>query len=939
MTPLATAFFSETTITFVVLGLATGALYALVALGVVLTYRASGVLNFAAGALGAFAAFLFYSLHDNHGWPLLPALLVALAVGAGIGALMQVLVMEVLRKVSLLGKLIACLGLMSLGQGLVDVVFNPTEVIQPNTFLPTTLVHITGSLVLGEDRLILIGGALALALVLGVVYKRTTFGLATAAVAENRMVAASSGWSPSAIELVNFSLAGVLSAGAAILLAPIVGLDATTLTLIVLPALAAALVGRFSSFTITVGAALLIGVITAVLSLQQAGIASALGAQSSSLGDLPDVVPLLIIVVAMTMRGRARLQRGESIARLPMPGDGRVPIGKTAIGIAVALTLMFTLSASWQASFLITLASGILVLSVVVLTGYAGQLSLAQYALAGFGAWVAARLAATQGFPFEAALVAGIVLTVPVGLLVALPALRTRGVDLAVATLALAEMISAIVFNNGTLTGGFVGTTVPTPRFFGLDINPITHAGRYGTFALVAFVLVALMVSNLRRGRSGRRLLAVRANERAAASLGVHVYSAKLYAFALSSAIAALAGVLIGFQNPNVQFADFDVFGSINTVLYAVVGGVGWVSGALIGAVQTSGAAMSTAINDIFARLGNLPAWLLVFTGVAVVLTLRMAPDGVAALQSAQWRQLTGGLQDRLRTRLSLPRQHRNLGPPEPGRARRPATLAVEGVTVRFGGVVALDDVSFTVSPGEVVGLIGPNGAGKTTLIDVVTGFTKPDAGSVLLDGSPMDTWSPEQRARRGLARSWQAVELFEEMTVQENLLVAADRKQPSRYLTDLVRPGRLTPNDAMNETIERFELTPHLGAQPSKLPHGIARLVGIARAIVTEPSVLLLDEPAAGLDIHESRELGQEIRAISQRSGIGILLIEHDVNLLMSICDRIVVLDFGRKIAEATPEEVGSDPAVIAAYLGEAHEAPATSASPEVATPPVSPS
>jgi sulfate-transporting ATPase len=913
VTLLATAFFSQATVRFVLIGLATGALYAIVALGVVLTYRASGVLNFATGSLGAIAAFLFYSLRDNHGVPWVLALIIALVVGAAIGAITQFLVMTLLRRVSVLGKLIATLGLMTVGQGLINVIWKPTMVTQPNSILPTKLVKITSQIVIPEDRLFLLGGALIAAAILRVVYTRTTFGLATSAVAENRRVAAASGWSPTVVELVNFVVAGVLSAAAAILLAPIVGLDPTVLTLVVLPSLAAALVGRFSSFTITVLAALLIGIATAELSLFQSSIASVVGLSQSSLGDLPDVVPLLIIIIATAMSGRARLQRGDVLSRLPLPGSGRVPVARLLLASAVGLVLVFVLSANWQVSLLTTFAWAIIVLSVVVVTGYCGQLSLCQYALAGFGAWVAARLASTQGFPFEAALAVGVVLTIPVGLLVALPALRTRGVNLAVATLGLAEMISAIVFNNGSLTGGFIGTTVSAPHFFGLNLDPIAYPARYAAFALVAFVLCGLIVANVRRGRAGRRMLAVRANERAAASLGVGVYGAKLFAFGLSSAIAALGGILLAFENPNVQFTSFDVFGSINAVLYAVVGGAGWAAGALVGAVQVAGAAANTLINDIV-NFNQLPNWLLVFSGVAVVVILRSAPDGLAALASAQWRALAARLP-------APPRRWRTDAAPrrEVRESRPPAALSVQGLTVRFGGVVALNDVSFAVAPGEIVGLIGPNGAGKTTLLDVVTGFTRQSEGTVCLDGEAVERRSAERRARDGMARSWQVIELFEEMTVRENLLVAADRQDPRRYLTDLLRPGRPTTTDLLEEIVGEFELTEHLDDRPSKLPQGTARLVGIARAIVTEPRILLLDEPAAGLDAHESAELGRAIRGVSKRSGIGILIVEHDVNLLMSICDRIVVLDFGRKIAEGTPQEVSRDQAVIAAYLGAA--------------------
>ena len=240
-------------------------------------------------------------------------------------------------------------------------------------------------------------------------------------------------------------------------------------------------------------------------------------------------------------------------------------------------------------------------------------------------------------------------------------------------------------------------------------------------------------------------------------------------------------------------------------------------------------------------------------------------------------------------------------------------------IAVNFGGVVALDHLSFTVEPGEVVGLIGPNGAGKTTLLDVVTGFTAPTVGSVRFGDEIIDGWSVERRARAGIVRSWQAVELFEEMSVRDNLLVAADDQSPRYLLSDLVRPGRPQPTELMNELVAEFDLEDVLDDRPSTLPHGVARLVGIARALVTEPTVLLLDEPAAGLDDREGAELGEAIRSVASRRNIGILLVEHDVPLLLQTCDRIVVLDFGRQIAEGSPEEIARDDTVIDAYLGSA--------------------
>jgi ABC-type branched-subunit amino acid transport system ATPase component/ABC-type branched-subunit amino acid transport system permease subunit len=915
---------------FGLLGIATGSLYGLVALGVVLTYRASGVLNFSTGAVGAVGAFVTYNLRDSShlSWEL--ALLLGLAAGGALGALTRWLIMGLLRHASNLSKLVATLGILTVCQGLITLIWpssqNSQSVNLPTSLLPAgpnDLVHLFGisGLPITQDRLIIIGIVVVLVVVLRLVYTKTMFGLATSAVAENAEAAAAGGLSTGSIELINFVISGVLSAGAAILLAPIIGLDAATLTLIIVPAMAAALLGRFNSFSLTLAGAMLIGVLQSEITRF---------VTSANLAGLSDAVPVGIIVLITVVGGRSRLARGDTVSRLPFPGAGRVPLGRVVLAAAALSLACIVLNAGWASSITVLAALAVVVLSVVVVTGYGGQLSLCQGALAGLGAWLTARFLLV-GIPFELAVLLGILITVPAGLVVAVPALRTRGVTLAVATLALGALISSIVFNNASLTGGYEGLTIQNEQFFGLNVDPILHPVAYSLFTVGAFVVAGLLVANVRRGRSGRRLLAVRGNERAAAALGIGVYGAKLYAFGLGAAIAALGGVLIAFQVNYLNLSQFNVFASITVVEYAVIGGIGWISGVVLGALLAPGAPISYAFSSLF----DLNNWLVPLAGLGTIVVIAQAPDGVAANLSYRFQTLRSTVGVSVKSKVQGWSNKVAPGPSRPGaeerpRERPPFAIEVRNVSVWFGGVQALDDVSFTIHPGEVLGLIGPNGAGKTTLLDTITGFTRPGAGSVLLDGVPIDSWSPERRARAGIGRSWQAVELFDGMTVRENLLVAADDQSRWRYAKDLVRPGRRPTSAVIDDVAEALGLEELLDERTTALSQGNARLVGIARAVVAEPAVLLLDEPAAGLDSHETEEFGSVVRMLADRMGMGVVLIEHDVPLVISVCDRIVVLDFGHQIAEGTPAEIGQDEQVISAYLGVATEPEGSTLTPE---------
>jgi branched-chain amino acid transport system ATP-binding protein len=248
--------------------------------------------------------------------------------------------------------------------------------------------------------------------------------------------------------------------------------------------------------------------------------------------------------------------------------------------------------------------------------------------------------------------------------------------------------------------------------------------------------------------------------------------------------------------------------------------------------------------------------------------------------------------------------------------------LEVRDLAVRYSGLNAVDHVSLTVEPGTIVGLIGPNGAGKTTLVDALTGFTTPSTGAVLFGGEDITRTPAHRRSSRGLARTFQSIELFEDLTVREQLLVSTERTRWFSMVTEALRPHREPDNDAIEWALDLLDLSEHAYRLPRELSQGQRKLVGVARALAGRPSLVLLDEPAAGLDTHESEMLGHRLRGLIDH-GITVLLVDHDVGLVLGVCDSIWVLEFGRIIAHASPDEIRSDAAVVAAYLGDQYHRP----------------
>jgi ABC-type branched-subunit amino acid transport system ATPase component/branched-subunit amino acid ABC-type transport system permease component len=889
-----------------VLGLGTGAIYSLLAVGLTVVYRGSGVLNFAQGAFAMASAYMLYQLRASTGWSFPVCIVLVVVMAAIAGALVQLVIMNRMHRSSPLARVVVTLGLLVVLESIESIKYGDS-VLALSNFLPFGVWHITNGIVLPWSSLVTLLVSAGVAAVLWGLYRLTKFGLATSAVAENPQVAASLGHSPNFVATVNWAIGCGLAGLGGCLIAPVTGLDVTNLSDLVLPAIAAAVVASFRSFPIALGAGLLIGVVQAEVSLY----VSATG--------WSDAVPFFLIMLLLILRGTNLPLRDNVLQRLPAVTPARIKTRHVLLGLAVLLVVANFTGTRWQQGELTTVLAAIVALSVVVVTGYAGQISLVNYGLAGVGALAASQLAVHQHVSLVPALLFGTVVTVAVGVVIALPAIRTRGVNLAIVTLGFGIFIFEVVLSNFKYAGANLQLFVGAPTLFGWPIGSPEHINRYTSLVAVVFVGVAVLVLNLRRGVTGRRLIAVRGNERAAASVGVSVPVMKLAAFGVSAFIAAIGGILFAFQTANPSFqSGYDDFSSISLVTLVVLGGVGFVSGATFAGCAVVGGILSA----VFIKWNWFQEYLPLWGGLLVIMQLIIFPDGL----------MPGHFHLRM-FRVTIPAQIAALkarfrpgaavAPTAAPRAEKstpsrvaPIALEVRGLKVHFGGVMAVDDVSLDVNPGEILGLIGPNGAGKTTVIDAITGFVR-SSGSIVFGGERLDHFSVQRRAAHGLARSFQSVELFDDLSVAENIAVACEPWHVGSLFRDSVVPRTLALSQAALQAVEDFGLGPYLDRKPGELSFAQRRLIGIARSVARAPSILLLDEPGAGLDAREVVELGVLIRALASEWGMGVVLVEHHLDVVVSTCDRIVVLAQGRVISQGAAEDVMNDDDVQIAYTG----------------------
>ena len=622
---------------FVLLGLGAGAVIAGIAMAVVITYRGSGIINLAIGAVAMVAGYLFWALRSdffNVTLPTAPAVAVTMLGAVLLGVLSEVAVFRPLRTSSPLAKLVASLGILLTLQATMLLWFGTASKPIPSVF-PTDIVNVFDATI-PANRFWMAGVVVLMALALGALFRWTRFGLATRAASENEVFGMLAGLSPNQLSMANTMLASALAGAMGIVAAPLAQADSTTLVFFIVPALAAALFAGFTSLAIACLAGFGIGVGQSLMFW-----ASTLSWFPTDRGNpLPGVQALLtflLLVFALSLRGASLPSRGELVEkRLPLaPRPQR--LARPAVVLAVVgVVLLIVLPFGYRQALMLSLAGMVVCLSLVVITGFVGQVSLAQVTLAGVAGFAVSHMIVRAGIGFPWGPIVGSVAGVVVGLIVGASALRVRGASLAVVTLAGVVAIEQFGFANSRWGAGASGSPVEQPRLFGVDLgfsagfrglDGKVPSPVLGFVYLVVVIALCLLVGQLRRSVLGQQMLAIRANERAAAAAGVNVARVKITAYAISSFIAGTAGWMYAYNFGSVSAARFGILIALAFVAFAYIGGITMVSGAVIGGLVATEGLVPYFFQTQLNISGN---WTLLVGGLILIVTLIQNPEGVA---------------------------------------------------------------------------------------------------------------------------------------------------------------------------------------------------------------------------------------------------------------------------------------------------------------------
>lgn len=642
---------------------------------------------------------------------------------------------------------------------------------------------------------------------------------------------------------------------------------------------------------------------------------------------------------------------------------------KAVLLIAALLAFPFIVTNPYYVHLAVTIAIySILVLGLDIVFGYTGEVSLGHAALLGIGAYTAGCLYFQLGLGLVPALPAGVIVAALFGALLALPALQVTGPYLAMVTLAFGTIIQILINEMTFLTNGPMGITIQKPllidfrdwsppedSFFDMKLSAMREFEYY--FIVIFFLLLSIVfVNRVIASRFGRAFEALRDSPIASDCMGVSVYRYKVMAFVISAGMAGLSGVLFAYSEQYVAPNNFGVELAITFLLAVTMGGRKSRVGPILGAVIIVLLPNLLADISLFRIIAGVIAVIALAAGAAswrkadnkmsvvipVVLCLAFFGFAVSLSQITDWRlsifgamilfvvyYLPDGIFGFVR-RLLRVREHAVINasgdssrvwtaPPEVAGGQ--SLLSVEKILMQFGGLKALNEVDLEVKPRTIHGLIGPNGSGKSTMMNVLTGIYQPTDGEVRLEGKRISGRKPPEIAAAGVARTFQNVQLFGELTLIENIMVGLHHTYRSSLAEVALRTGR-AKREERDAQIRAASILGFVGLEAlaneeaRNLPYGKQRLLEIGRALALDPKLLLLDEPAAGLTAPDIVELVEIIRKIRDH-GISLILIEHHMDVVMSLCDTVTVLDFGQKIAEGPPSMVQADERVVAAYLG----------------------
>jgi ABC-type branched-subunit amino acid transport system ATPase component/branched-subunit amino acid ABC-type transport system permease component len=923
---------------FIVIGIATGAVYGLAGVGLVLAYKTSGIFNLAYGAIAALTVFVFYWLHVEHGWPWgLAAALCVLVLGPAEGLLMELLG-RALERVSVTLKVVATVGLLLIVLGVGELWYGNNEVNFP-PFLPTSTVPIFG-VNIGWDQIIVTIISVIATAVLYYFFRFVRMGFSMRAVVDNADLLSMTGENPVRVRRWAWIISMSFCSMAGLLLAPGLSLNAEIITTLVVYAFGAAAIGYFSSLPLTFLGGLLIGI---------AGALSTKYAVSVSwLGGLPPAIPFIVLFVALVVTPRARLAERRVVTTLPVRKAWYAPWRVRIVVFALVLVVLGfvpSLVGDNLSIWSTFLTDGILLLSLGLLVRISGQISLCHLGFAAVGAAAFGHFADSYHLPWLVALLLAMVVALPVGALVAIPAIRLSGLFLALATLGFGILLQYLFYPTG-LMFGLTTSGIPAPRpdvsVLGLSLG--SDKGFYYVLLLAA-ALSTVIIMVIQHTRMGRLLGALADSPLALETQGATTNVIKVLIFCISAAFASLAGALLAIEVHYAVGSNYDPTESLVLVALVVIaiGAEPWY--ALI-------AALGVSVFPGYVTAGNVTIYLQIFFGVAAaayaVFASRTATVPLAVRNLLD--RLGGRRPEQAVTELQLGHAVGRATSAEEAAAREDARLVagaspiqprdggleVRGISVRFGGVSAVEDVSIAAPMGTITGLVGPNGAGKTTTFNVCSGLLRPSDGKVLLHGRDVSHLGPAGRSRLGLGRTFQRIELFSSLTVRENVALGRESSlagaNPVRQLMSSAAQ-RNSVDHAVENAIELTGIGPLADLQAGLLPVGQRRMVELARVLAGSFDLLLLDEPSSGLDGAETRRFGEILLGVVAERAVGILLVEHDMALVRQACRNIYVLDFGRLVFEGNSAQMLASPVVRSVYLGSHEDGPAEEHAPTPST------